>query len=112
MPPRRAAHHAARPTATGNRHERNCSAIQSVPGRRHPPRRAKIGFFVHLGIYLVVNGALIALNLLQTHKPFWALAPLLGWGIGLLFHGLKVFVRLPPQWKQRMIEQELKNTTQ
>ncbi|WP_050477902.1 2TM domain-containing protein [Herbaspirillum rhizosphaerae] len=72
----------------------------------------KLGFFAHLGIYLLVNAGLIALNLLQTHKPFWAAGPLLGWGIGLLFHGLKVFMQLPPAWKQGMIEQELKNHRQ
>jgi len=76
----------------------------------------KLGFFAHLGVYLLVNAGLITLNLLQTHmqahKPFWAAGPLLGWGIGLLFHGLKVFMQLPPAWKQRMIEQELKNHRQ
>lgn len=72
----------------------------------------KLGFFAHLGVYLLVNTGLIALNLLQTHKPFWAAGPLLGWGIGLLFHGLKVFMQLPPAWKQRMIEQELRNHRQ
>lgn len=72
----------------------------------------KIGFFTHLGVYLLVNTGLLTLNLLQTHKPFWAAAPLLGWGIGLLFHGLKVFMRLPPAWKQRLIEQELRNYRQ
>ena len=72
----------------------------------------KLRFFSHLGVYLIVNAGLITLNLLQTHKPFWAAAPLLGWGIGLLFHGLKVFMQVPPAWKQRMIEQELKNHRQ
>lgn len=67
----------------------------------------KIGFLIHLGVYLLVNSGLIALNLLHPQHRFWAAAPLLGWGIGLLFHGLKVFVRGNPHWKRRMIEWEL-----
>lgn len=90
----------------------------SDPALHNATRRVerKLGFFVHLGVYLLVNAGLITLNLLQmhmqAHKPFWAAGPLLGWGIGLLFHGLKVFMQLPPAWKQRMIEQELKNHRQ
>jgi|GEM_PF-1695504 len=92
----------------------NTSASSSSRLLRGATRQVerKIRFFTHLGVYLVVNTGLITLNLLQTHKPFWAAAPLLGWGIGLLFHGLKVFMRLPPTWKQRLIEQELRNYRQ
>lgn len=74
--------------------------------KRHVER--KIGFFIHLAVYALVNTGLIVLNLtLQPHR-LWALAPLFGWGIGLLFHGLAVFLHAPgAAWKQRMIEREL-----
>jgi hypothetical protein len=39
---------------------------------------------------------------------FWLFGPLPGWGIGLLFHALKIYWRLPPRWKQLLIDQELK----
>jgi hypothetical protein len=75
--------------------------------KRHVER--KLGFLVHLSVYVLVNTGLILLNLsLQPHR-WWALGPLLGWGIGLLFHGLAVFLHAPATgWKQRMIENEMK----
>jgi hypothetical protein len=52
------------------------------------------------------------LNLLLVPTKIWVLWPLAGWGIGLLFHGLAVFLRAPgASWKQRMIENELKKTS-
>lgn len=69
----------------------------------------KISFFIHLGVYLLVNGGLILVNLLTGSGKIWFVAPLLGWGIGLLFHGTGVFLRSSrAEWKQRMIEDELK----
>lgn len=74
--------------------------------KRHVDR--KIGFFIHLAVYLIVNAGLIVLNLLQTPGKAWAFWPLFGWGIGLLFHGLAVFLHAPgAAWKQRMIENEM-----
>lgn len=75
--------------------------------KRHVER--KIGFYIHLGVYLAVNTGLILLNLTQTPGKIWSVWPLFGWGIGLLFHGLAVFLNTPGvAWKQRMIENELK----
>jgi 2TM domain len=47
----------------------------------------KIGFAIHLMVYLVVNTGLFLLNL-SRGGPAWHLAPLLGWGLGLAIHGL------------------------
>jgi 2TM domain len=67
--------------------------------RRHINR--KIGFYIHLAVYLTINGGLLLSNRLEV--------PLFDWGIGLLFHGLTVFLNKPgAAWKQRMIENELK----
>lgn len=55
--------------------------------------KAKLGFFFHASVYVVVNLGLIALSL-QSGRA-WALFPLLGWGIGLVFHGLSVWVFAP-----------------
>lgn len=74
--------------------------------RRHVER--KLGFFAHATVYLLVNSGLVVLNLSQQDGKLWALAPLFGWGIGLLFHGMAVFLHAPgARWKQRMIEREL-----
>ncbi len=69
----------------------------------------KLGFYTHLSVYTVVNTGLIVLNiLLDSGRPF-AIFPLFGWGIGLLFHGLAVFLHgSKAAWKQRMIDKEMK----
>jgi len=75
--------------------------------RRHVER--KIGFQVHLAVYLVVNTGLLLFNVLVVPARIWAFWPLFGWGIGLLFHGVAVFLHAPgAAWKERMIENELK----
>ena len=51
---------------------------------------AKMGFLIHLSVYLVVNAALIAIDLLSSPQVHWAHYPLLGWGIGVAIHGLVV----------------------
>lgn len=54
--------------------------------------KAKLGFYFHLSIYIVVNILLIAINLSTQTQHFWFKWPLMGWGIGVLFHALGVFV--------------------
>lgn len=54
---------------------------------------AKLGWYMHAVIYVLVNSFLIALAL--AHGRNWALFPVLGWGIGLLAHGAGVFVGQP-----------------
>ena len=51
---------------------------------------------------------LIAINL-ATAPPLWFWWPMLGWGIGVFFHGLAVFAfsENAPMMKQ-MIEKEMK----
>jgi len=67
----------------------------------------KIGFFIHLALYLIVNSGLLLFNLFHTPHRLWALGPVLGWGIGLLFHALAVFLNTPgARWKQRMVARE------
>lgn len=68
----------------------------------------KIGFFIHLFVYVCINAVLISLNLAQHIGVPWSFGPLFGWGIGLFFHGMSVFLRTSGcAWKQRMIEREM-----
>jgi hypothetical protein len=53
---------------------------------------ARRGFFVHLAVYVVVNAALIGINLTTAPDDLWVKWPLMGWGIGLFVHGLSVFI--------------------
>ena len=86
-----------------------------VEAYRQAERRvkAKMGFYWHLASYVLVNGFLITIYLLTSwadngfYYP-WFIWPLLGWGIGLFFNFLAVYV-FPdtPASRQRMIEKEL-----
>lgn len=70
---------------------------------------AKIGFYIHLAVYLVVNLLLIFINVTTSTQYLWFKWPLIGWGIGLFFHALGVFVFSQGlAFKERMIEREMK----
>lgn len=66
------------------------------------------GSNVHLIVYLLVNSGLLVLNLLSG-RPFWFIWPALGWGIGLLAHGVSVagWRFLGSDWEERKIREEL-----
>jgi hypothetical protein len=72
--------------------------------------RALRGFYSHALVYLLVNAGLAAINLITSPGRIWFAFPLLGWGIGLLAHGLSVFAFrgwLGPQWEERKIREYL-----
>jgi hypothetical protein len=78
--------------------------------------RAKLGFYWHFASYLIVNGLLIVIYLLTTlgagglYYP-WFVWPMMGWGIGLLFHFLGVFAfgTMDSQSnRQKMIMEEMR----
>jgi hypothetical protein len=53
---------------------------------------AKSDFYRHLAVYVVVNLLLVVINLVTWQDYFWAVWPLLGWGIGIAIHALRAFV--------------------
>ena len=66
---------------------------------------AKMGWYMHAAIYLCVNAALLGLAWSQGRH--WALYPALGWGVGLLAHGLAVWVLMPGGGvMRRLVERE------
>ena len=69
---------------------------------------AKYGFYIHLTAYILVNALLVGINLSQTPDNLWVKWPIGGWGIGIAFHALAVFV-LPKgeSIKEKMIEKEM-----
>lgn len=52
---------------------------------------AKMGWYTHLGVYLIVNTGLFLASNLGLGTRNYHFGPLLGWGIGLVFHGISVF---------------------
>lgn len=67
---------------------------------------AKMGWYSHALVFVVVNAALALTSALNGHA--WAVFPAFGWGLGLLIHGVVVF------WgrgagaglRQRLLERE------
>lgn len=49
-------------------------------------------FSGHLLSYTLVNGFLVAVNLMTSPGYFWAIWPILGWGLGLAFHFAGTFL--------------------
>lgn len=54
-------------------------------------RRAKGEFYSHLSAYILVNALLVGINLATSSDYLWFIWPLMGWGVGLILHGLQVF---------------------
>lgn len=70
---------------------------------------AKIGFFIHLTVYIVINLLLIIINLTTSPGHLWFKWPLIGWGIGLLFHAVGVFFSTEGmKIKERLIAKEMR----
>jgi uncharacterized integral membrane protein len=77
--------------------------------RRRAKKRVdmKMGFFIHLLVFICVNLGLAALNQLQGgHR--WSIWPLGGWAIGLAIHGLVTFLSLNGDGlRERLLNQEI-----
>ena len=68
------------------------------------------GFYLHLAQYLIVVSVLLAINLWTRPQHLWVLWVAFGWGIGVLFHGVRVFERYSPfgaEWEKKQVEKRL-----
>lgn len=67
------------------------------------------GFYSHLASYLVMSIFFVLLNMFSDSGHFWAIYPILGWGIGLAFHAISVFGFLGtgPDWEERQMRREM-----
>ncbi len=66
------------------------------------------GFYTHAIVYVVVNIGLFLLNLFTNPGGWWFYWALFGWGIGLFFHAMGVFVfnRFPnKKWEEQKIKE-------
>ena len=71
---------------------------------------AKVGFLRHLLVYVLVNLALLVVNLLTSSDFFWFLLVLGGWGVILFSNFLSVFVfrgERFERWRSREIQREM-----
>ena len=68
------------------------------------------GFYGHLARYVIVIGALVIFNFIKSPNYIWVIWPALGWGLGILFHGMRVFGTMPfmnADWEKRQVEKYL-----
>jgi hypothetical protein len=66
------------------------------------------GFYVHATVYALVNALLVAVNLTTSAAHLWFVWPLLGWGVGVLAHGVSVFGAggiWGREWEERKIRE-------
>jgi hypothetical protein len=66
------------------------------------------GFYGNLASFVLVSAVLIFINLYTSPDHIWFHWPLMGWGVGVVFHGLKVFEAFPvlgKDWEERKIKE-------
>lgn len=71
--------------------------MDEYDGRALAIRRIKTRreFMMHLGTYIIINAFLIAIWAMGSRTGFWPMWVLIGWGLGLAFHGWWAFFGSP-----------------
>ncbi|MBT2621505.1 MULTISPECIES: 2TM domain-containing protein [Chryseobacterium] len=62
------------------------------------------GFYGNLTSYCLIIPFLLALNLLTSPTHLWFYWPMLGWGMGLVAHGINVF-GIGKDWEENKIKE-------
>ena len=72
--------------------------------------RDQKAFYLNLAQYVVIIPVLAAINIFVTPGYPWAIWPALGWGLGVVFHGVRAFHLAPfldGAWERRRVEKIL-----
>ena len=73
--------------------------------------RPRIGFYIHLTTFVLVNALLLAINLATSPNYLWFLWALAGWSLGILFHaGLIFYLPKRSGGGQRRVAPELRGS--
>jgi transcriptional regulator with XRE-family HTH domain len=67
-------------------------------------------FYWHLARYVIIISGLAIFNFIKSPNHIWVMWPALGWGLGILFHGMRVFGTMPfmnADWEKRQVEKYL-----
>ena len=76
------------------------------------------GFYSHLMVYVVINVLLLIVNNNNSIENFWrwqTFSTVLFWGIGLLAHGMSVFMPallMGKDWEERKIKELMEKEKQ
>jgi hypothetical protein len=65
-------------------------------------------FYGHLLSYVLVNGFLVVINILTSPTYFWAMWPILGWGLGLAFHFAETFFKNSENYREEFVKWQAK----
>jgi hypothetical protein len=90
--------------------ETNQNNIEKYLAAKKQVREIK-GFYGNLILYILVNLFLLFINLKYSPDDIWFFWPMIGWGIGVAFHGMKVFNYMPflgKDWENRKISEYMK----
>lgn len=81
-----------------------------IKDKRYQKAKEKVeaikGFYGNLTAYCIVIPSLTWLNYVTTSYP-WVIFPMLGWGLGVLLHGMEVY-GYNPLWGKRWEERKLR----
>jgi len=67
------------------------------------------GFYRHLSVYVIVNLGLFLINMITSPGTLWFIWPLMGWGIAVALHALRVFAATPgASWEEKKIAELMK----
>jgi hypothetical protein len=73
----------------------------------HKRAGAKLGWYVHAAVYVVVNLVIFALSSHGFGSRPWSVFPLLGWGLGLALHGISAFMLgAGGELRERLVDRE------
>lgn len=65
-------------------------------------------FLQHLLIYVLINGMFITIWAVSSHGFFWPMFVLIGWGIGIIMHGIDAYGRGPSEKRIRREMQRMR----
>lgn len=69
-------------------------------------------FYSHLIKFVLIVSALAIFNYVKNPSKPWIIWVLVGWGLGILWHAYKTFIRgFNPKWEHRYIEKQLKQAS-
>jgi hypothetical protein len=69
--------------------------------------QTRMGFIIHLTMYLAMNVGFIAIWYLTGRGYPWFMWPAIGWGIGIIAHGAALLVGPGSATEKRAIDREL-----
>ncbi len=72
-------------------------------------------FYAHLTVYVLCNPIVIAVNLMTSPGYLYFIWSLLGWGMAVVLHGLKVFNFAPffdKDWENKKISEFMEKERQ